>query len=215
MEFERERYDELLDERNLIAALRYLRAADLNSAEFDREYGRLVNMTLAEAAAAAERGERDRAAYWRAVLSWLLREVAPLGSLYREQLRLEFGSLGGLEESIRSAFGTRAGQSVERAVTEARSRFEDAARSFDHTDPEESLHAVFDQVERGLRDGLRRFQEALGNRDRGPEPGGRSGSRYQREGEPGAGGAEEGAEKGADDDDDGPVHEVKIENDDQ
>ncbi len=213
MEFEREQYDELLDERNVIGALRYLRAADFDRPEFDREYGRLVNMTLAEAAAAAERGERDRAAYWRAVLSWLLREVAPLGSLYREQLRLEFGSLGGLEESIRSAFGSRAGQSVERAVTEARSRFEDAARSFDEADPEEALHAVFDQVERGLRDGLRRFQDALGNRDWGSESGGRSRSRYEREGEPGTEGPAEGPD--ADDKDEAPAHEVKIENDDQ
>ncbi len=205
MTFDREYYSELLEERNVVAALRYLQRTDLSSTQRDRELGRLVNMTLAETAVAAERGERDRAVFWRALLSWVLREAPPLSSLYREQLRVEFAAFGHVQDAMGSMFGQRAGDRVERAVTEARSRFEDAARAFDSGDTEAALRTVFEQVEHGLREGLREFQNAFAG-ESNRESGGHRRSRTTDE-EPGTA-ADDGEH-------DGPVHEVKIEGEDE
>lgn len=151
----------LMGERNYLAAQLYLRDADIDASERNELLGRLAG-TVVDELSRTRREDRERVAYLRSVLSWVLREVPGLGSLYREQLRAIGGGTDMMSELSRGIQGVRDVLSGRKSVAdgfgdateEVRRTLEEAGERIRDGENPEQVAEFLTAAERGLKDGL-------------------------------------------------------------
>ncbi len=151
----------LIGERNYLAAQLYLRDADVDAGERNELLGSLAG-ALVDELSLTRREDRERIAYLRSVLAWVLREVPGLGSLYREQLRVISGGGDVMSEISRGVQGLRDVLTGRKSVAEGfadtteevRRTLEEAGERLRDGESPEQMSEFLTSAERGLKDGL-------------------------------------------------------------
>ncbi len=157
----RARVSRLIDERNFLGAQLFLKETDIAEDERNELLGVLATAVVDELSR-SRREDRERLAYLRSVLAWILREVPGLGALYREQLREVSGGtdpFSDFRRGLRSFGDVAAGRKSVRdglseAAEEARLRFDDAAEQLRSGEPPEDVADFLTAAEKGIRGGL-------------------------------------------------------------
>ncbi len=155
------RVSRLIEERNFLGAQLFLKEAEIGEDERSELLGVLATAVVDELSR-TRREDRERLAYLRSVLAWILREVPGLGGLYREQLREVSGStdaFADLRRGLRSFGDMAAGrksvsEGLSEASDEARRRFDDAAEQLRSGEPSEDVADFLSAAEKGIRGGL-------------------------------------------------------------
>ncbi len=157
----RSRVSRLIEERNFLGAQLFLREAEIADDEKGELLGLLATAVVDELGR-TRREDRERLAYLRSVLAWILREVPGLSGLYREQLREISGgadAFADLRRGLRSLGDVAAGrksvsEGLSDATDEARRRFEEAADELGSGEPPEDVADFLAAAEKGIRGGL-------------------------------------------------------------
>jgi len=150
-----------IGERNFIGAQLYIKRAEIDSAEREEFTGQLA-AAVVEDLSRTRREDRERLAYLRGILAWVLRDVPGLATLYREQLRLSLGRsdvLSDLTRGLRNVGDVAGGrksfqEGVQDATEDVRRNFEEAGERFRATEGGANVSDFFRVAERGIRDGL-------------------------------------------------------------
>lgn len=155
------RVNRLIEERNFLGAQLFLKEAEIADDERSELLGVLATAIVDELSR-TRREDRERLAYLRSVLAWILREVPGLGGLYREQLREVSGNADAFADfrrSLRSLGDVASGrksvsEGLSEASDEARRRFDDAAEQLRSGEPPEDVADFLAAAEKGIRGGL-------------------------------------------------------------
>lgn len=151
----------LIADRNYLGAKLYLTDAELPADERAELSGTLATAVVDELSR-TRREDRERVAFLRSVLAWILRDIPGLGSLYREQLR-SFGGgddlLAGVSRGFRNLGDMASGrknvaEGLAEAAEDARRSFEDAAERLSGEESTDDIGEFLTAAERGIRGGL-------------------------------------------------------------
>jgi hypothetical protein len=151
----------LIGEKNFLGAQLYLKRAEIESDEREELIG-LLAAAVVDELSLTRREDRERITYLRSVLSWVLREVPGLGSLYREQLREREGRtdlLGDVTRGFRNIGDVARGrksfsEGVSDAADDMRRNFEDASERFRSGEASERAGDFLTNAEKSIKEGL-------------------------------------------------------------
>jgi len=85
--FDQERFDSLVRLENWLGAWTYVKACAIDRTEESALIGTMANGLQKSLTAARQKDDREKMAYLRSLLAWILRDYPGLASLYREQIR--------------------------------------------------------------------------------------------------------------------------------